>query len=624
MLFHAPVHEIAAQVCEGSLISQLRQDFIHAHGHEPSTSEVRFWEESIPVLTSVLLEAGLEYVDMMIEYALPLTSKYADVVLAGVHPVSGQPSYVVIELKRWSAAKPEEGEPLLCRVDSYARPVLNPIEQVRGYCDYLASFNGALAEFPERIAGVAYLYNATEFGISGLREEKLGVRGRLFSGERRDEFIAYLGELLAPESGAAAAEELLTGSIAPPKPLLTVAANEVREREQYVLLDEQRVAYEEVMHAVRRARRSANKEVVIVTGNPGSGKSAIALALLGELHRSGSTVLYATGSAALTKTMRKIAGARSREVQSLFTYFNSFITAEPNSVDVLICDEAHRIRETSANRYTPASHRTGRLQVEELIDAAHVPVFMLDEFQAVRPGELGTVNMIWKTAEERGIDCRIVSLSGNFRNSGSDEYLRWVTQLLDPPKSGPKSWQPERRMDLRTANSPQELEEFLHQQRSLGFSARITAGYCWRWLEAKPGEPLPKDVVIGDWARPWSLRGDRSVMGAPPAALWATDPAGFSQVGSVYTAQGFEYDWSGVILGPDLVWRNGKWVVDRAASKDPVFRKAVADDDVHRLILNTYKVLLTRGMAGTVIYSTDAATRVKLRELIETPVTAAL
>lgn len=179
-------------------------------------------------------------------------------------------------------------------------------------------------------------------------------------------------------------------------------------------------------------------------------------------------------------------------------------------------------------------------------------------------------------------------------------------------------------MDLRTANSPRELEEFLHQQRSLGFSARMTAGYCWRWSEAKPGEPLPKDVVIGDWARPWSLRGDRSVMGAPPAPLWATDPAGFSQVGSVYTAQGFEYDWSGVILGPDLVWRNGKWVVDRAASKDPVFRKVIADDDVHRLILNTYKVLLTRGMAGTVIYSTDAATRVKLRELIETPVTAAL
>jgi len=60
------------------------------------------------------------------------------------------------------------------------------------------------------------------------------------------------------------------------------------------------------------------------------------------------------------------------------------------------------------------------------------------------------------------------------------------------------------------------------------------------------GEPLPADVKIGDWTRPWNLKGERSIMGAPPSALWATDPAGFGQVGCVYTAQGFEYDWSGV------------------------------------------------------------------------------
>ncbi|MEV5592908.1 DUF2075 domain-containing protein [Streptomyces sp. NPDC052496] len=624
MLLNAPALKIAAHVSEGSLPFQLREKFLHAHGHEPSASEERLWEGGIPVLTSVLLDAGLDQVHMMIEYVLPLTSKRADVVLAGVHPESGQPSYVVIELKQWSSAELEEGEPLLCRVDSNTQPMLNPIEQVRGYCDYLASSNGALAGHSECIAGVAYLCNATEFGIAGLYEAGQSVRGRLFSGERRGEFMAYLKERLAPESGSAAAEALLTGKTGPSKQLMAVAAGEVREREQFVLLDEQRVAYEEVLDAVRRAQRSAHKEVVIVTGGSGSGKSAIALALLGEFHRSGFTVLHATGSATLTTTMRKTAGARSREVQNLFKYFNSFITAERNGVDVLICDEAQRIRETSANRYTRTSHRTGRPQVEELIDAARVPVFLLDELQIVRPGELGTVNMIQEAAESKGLSCQIVSLSGNFRSGGSDAYLRWVTQLLDPSKRGPKSWEPDGRMDLRTANSPQELEAFLDQQRSLGFSARMTAGYCWRWSEAKPGQPLAKDVTIGDWARPWNLKGDRSVMGAPPAALWATDPAGFGQIGSVYAAQGLEYDWSGVILGPDLLWRNGTWIVDRAASKDPVFRKATSDAEVRRLILNTYKVLLTRGMVGTMIYSTDAETRAKLGDLIGTPTTAAL
>lgn len=84
----------------------------------------------------------------------------------------------------------------------------------------------------------------------------------------------------------------------------------------------------------------------------------------------------------------------------------------------------------------------------------------------------------------------------------------------------------------------------------------------------------------------------------------------------MYTAQGFEYDWSGVIMGPDLVWRTDRWVVDRTASKDPIFTKATPDTEVDRLIRNTYKVLLTRGMVGTMIYSTDRETREKLRSLV--------
>lgn len=132
---------------------------------------------------------------------------------------------------------------------------------------------------------------------------------------------------------------------------------------------------------------------------------------------------------------------------------------------------------------------------------------------------------------------------------------------------------------------------------------------------AQTRKPSPARRRYRRLGPPWNLRGDRSVSGAPPAALWATDPAGFGQVGCVYTAQGFEYDWSGVIIGPDLLWRGDRWVTDRTASKDPVFKKSTSDDDVDRLIRNTYKVLLTRGMVGTVVFSTDSETREKLRQL---------
>ncbi|MGW3287872.1 DNA/RNA helicase domain-containing protein [Streptomyces sp. NPDC001002] len=605
------------QAFSEDLFHRLTDRFVHAHGYRPSGSEANSWRQSLPRLLDVLLEADLGDVHVFFEYQLPLTSKRADAVLAGVHPRTGEPSYVVVELKQWSNAESDEDDPLLCRVDSYSRPVLNPVEQVRGYCDYLAHFNGALSFTPDRIAGAAYLHNATEFGISGLYGVEQSERGRLFSEERRGEFVDFLKSRLSPASGATAADELAAGKIGPSKQLMAVAAREVREREEFVLLDEQRVAYETVMRAVRRAARADHKEVVVVTGGPGTGKSVIALSLLGELYRQGRTALHATGSASFTKTMRKVAGTRKREVQELFKYFNSFMTAERNGLDVLICDEAHRIRKTSENRYTRAEHRTGKRQIEELIDAARVPVFLLDEHQVVRPGEMGSLKDIRDAAAAKSLTCHEVSLDSQFRCGGSDAYLRWVVQLLNLEPGGPVPWEPDDRMRLHVANSPQEMEDFLQERRSQGFSARMSAGYCWKWTtKYADGQSLPTDVVIGDWARPWNVYGERGIAGAPPAALWATDPAGFGQVGCVYTAQGFEYDWSGVIMGPDLVWRGDRWITDRTESKDPVFKKSTADTDVDRLIRNTYKVLLTRGMIGTMIYSTDAETRAKLRELV--------
>ncbi|SCE46713.1 hypothetical protein GA0115242_139517 [Streptomyces sp. SolWspMP-5a-2] len=618
LLFRASARTISVMAFDTSLFHRLTDRFVHTHGYRPGPAEIRSWEQSLPVLAATLDDAGLGDVEVMIEYALPMNSKRIDAVLAGTHPVTGEPSYVLVELKQWSEAVPSEDDPVLCVLERYSGPVLNPIEQVRRYREYLVNFNGAVATHPHRVTGVAFLHNATEFGVGGLRSLEGAGGVRLFTGDRRGEFIDCLRALLSPLSpGAEAADALLAGKTVPSKQLMAVAAQEVREREQFVLLDEQQVAYRTVLNAVHRAKRSDTKEVVVVTGGPGTGKSVIALSLLGELYRSGVPALHATGSQSFTKTMRKVAGARKREVQDLFKYFNSFMATEKNSLDVLICDEAHRIRETSANRFTSAAHRTGRPQIEELMDVARVPVFLLDEHQVVRPGEMGTVADIRAAAALRGLACHVVPLDSQFRCGGSEAYLRWVVRLLGLEGDGPVVWDPDDRMRLLVAESPADLESFLDSRRAQGYSARMSAGYCWPWSpEPKPGSPLPLDVVIGDWARPWNLRGDRAVSGAPPSALWATDPAGFGQIGCVYTAQGFEYDWSGVIIGPDLLWRGDQWIINRAASRDPVFKRSVSEAEVRRLIRNTYKVLLTRGMVGTVVHSTDPETQEKLRELV--------
>jgi uncharacterized protein len=611
---------LAALADQGSVAEVMFEQMLYGLGVRPSPSEARSWARSIPVLAHDLVQAGLGNVEVLLEHRLPLSSRRVDAILAGAHPSTGAASYVVVELKQWSDADLYENDPRLVTVNGYGhRPRLHPLDQVRGYCEYLLDFLPALASDADSISGVAYLHNATEHGIAPLRPFPESRLAQMFTGERRADFLDFLRSRLAGDiSGAGYADAFLSSRAAPSRQLLAVAAEEIREREQFVLLDQQKLAFNLVLHATEDARAGDAKTVVIVTGGPGSGKSVIALSLLGELARRGRTVLHATGSRSFTQTLRKVAGRGSRRTQNLFKYFNSFTDAERNGLEVLILDEAHRIRETSANRYTPARLRIGRRQVDELIAAARVPVFLLDEHQVVRPGEMGTVEDIEAHARQANLAVVKVALDAQFRCGGSEEYLRWVLRLLGLTPGGPNSWAGDPAFSVHVAERPQEMEHFLRSKLEAGYGARIAAGYCWPWSDPRPDGSLEADVVIGDWARPWNVKGERAVGGAPPATLWATDPAGFGQVGCVYTAQGFEYDWNGVIIGPDLVWRRTGWAEIRSANKDPEFRNRakITDLEFGRLIRNVYKVLLTRGMIGTVLYSPDKETREFLASLI--------
>ncbi|MEE6274577.1 DNA/RNA helicase domain-containing protein, partial [Georgenia sp. MJ206] len=460
--------------------------------------------------------------------------------------------------------------------------------------------------------------------IADLWAVPLSDARRLFTGQRRGAFHDFLRSRLAPASGIEAADEFLTSAIRPSKQLLTVAAAEIQQREQFVLLDEQRVAYELVLRGVEEARRADSKTVIVITGAPGSGKSVIALSALGELARQGRAVLHATGSRSFTQTMRQVAGKGSTRTKNLFKYFNSFMDAEKNGLDVLILDEAHRIREKSVNRYTPKQLRErARPQVEELLDAARVPVFLLDEHQVVRPGEMGTVAEIENHAAGRGLRVRRVDLNAQFRAGGSAAYLAWVHRLLGLAdelggvgQSAPAQWKGDPFYQVDVADSVEELEGRLRARHDAGETARMTAGYCWPWSDPRKDGSLVHDVRIGEWSRPWNLKSDRAVGGAPPSSLWASDPAGFEQVGCIYTAQGFEYAWNGVVIGPDLVWRGDRWVTQRDRNKDPDFRSRSTVDDTtfDRLVRHVYKVLLTRGLRGTLIYSVDEETQAMLRE----------
>lgn len=616
-LLRSSAESMLAELLAHTAVPRLTRQFRIDQGYLPPASEVRSWESSLPVLMADLRDAGLEDVEVLVEHRLPLSSKRTDVIVCGEHPKTRDPSYLVVELKQWSTAQADPDDVELVRVAAYGdRCVLHPGRQVQNYVDYMADFVRVLDGHRDRIRGAAYLHNATQAGVASLRQRAETDTSRLFTGDERGRWLDYLQSRFAAGSGGApAADALVSSATAPSKQLMKLAAAEIQQQEQFVLLDEQEVAYRMVLNAVAKAIRGDHKSVVIVTGGPGSGKSVIALSLLGELYRTGRTAEHATGSKAFTETLRKVAGARQPRVKQLFGYFNQFAHDDPNSLDVLILDEAHRIRENSNNRFTPRTKRSTQPQIHELLDVARVPVFLLDEHQVVRPGEIGTVAEIKQAAARRSLDVQLVELDAQFRSGGSRLYETWVLRLLGLADGGPVDWTGDDNYTLRVVDSPQELEDFLASRLALGYGARMTAGFCWPWHDAERGQPLPDDVVIGQWARPWNNKNERAHGDAPGRSLWATQDGGFGQVGCVYTAQGFEYDWSGVILGPDLVWRDGQFRADVSASRDGAFKgRGAASFDT--FVRNVYKVLLTRGMMGTVLYSTDEQTRRMLKGLI--------
>lgn len=591
------------------------------------TSEVASWQKSLPILLTDLADAGLGDVEVLLEHRLPHSKQRIDVVLCGVHPRTGQSSFVFIELKQWSKAESYLSE--VINVPGLPGRHLHPAEQVHRYRQYFVDHTPALVERPQAAHGLAYLHNASRTDVASLLQDNPSPTSRVFTMDDKAAMGEHLNALLDPaverRANIESGDEFSGFTHRPTKPLLELAAAEIKDREQFVLLDEQRVAYELVLHAVERSRAAQTRTVVIVEGGPGSGKSVIALSLLGELARRGLGVHHATGSKSFTMTMRKYAGRGNTRVQGLFKYFNAYVGSEPRELDVLICDEAHRIREKGVDRFTKKDRRErADRQVNELVNVATVPVFLLDEHQVVRPGEMGSLKEITTAARALGCEVEVVRLHDQLRCGGSVSYDTWVARLLglgsaEPPIPWSKlAGQLDEGLTLTTAASPEALESWvLRQQAQHGGVGRLAAGFCWPWsnpVNSPDGLRLVDDVQIGEWKRPWNAKGEKTVPDVPGSSYWATDERGFGQVGCIYTAQGFEYDWSGVIFGKDLVRRDGMWRPVRANSKDSEVKKA---DELHfgALIKNTYKVLLTRGMRGTAIFSEDPETQEFLEEM---------
>jgi uncharacterized protein len=613
-LYAGTSKDFITDATRNGIARKLERSFLDAFHYKPSLQEVMSWQNSLFRMAFALQEGDFMDHGVLLEYQLPLSSMRLDCMVTG-HSDGGQPYSVIVELKQWSDVEESNAEDCVTTwVAGSKKDILHPSRQVGQYEEYLRDMHSVFVNGEVGLRSCAFLHNLSynpENEIFAPRHAHVLKQYPAFAGDQQDNLITYMGDLLRAGGGQKVLEEVLKSKFAPSKKLLEHTSQVVQDQKAYVLLDSQQVVFAKVLAEAREGAKASKlkKTVVLVHGGPGTGKSVIALHLLGRLSGESLNVMHLTGSKAFTENMRKVVGSRAA---AQFGYFNVNKKGElpPNQFDALVLDEAHRLRDTSKDRFTKPVDWSGLPQIDELIHIARVSVFFIDDRQIVRPGEVGSSELIAEAAKRAGAKLLEYELDAQFRCSGSDGFINWVDNTLDVRRTANVLWTQSDPYEFRIVASVAELERKIREKATEG-SARLVAGFCWPWSNPNPDGSLTSDVQVDAWSMPWNARPDagRLGKGIPKSAFWASDPGGLDQVGCIYTAQGFEFDYVGIIFGLDLRydWDQNEWVGDKKKSHDTVVKRS--NDQFLGLVKNTYRVLFTRGIKGCYVHFMDEGTR---------------
>ncbi len=603
-LYEGTIQQFKDDVLDNKIGDILKKRFEDYYKRSSNEREVRSWNNSLTKFKDVLDASQLSDNNIIVEYELPFSEKRVDVLLFG-RDEKEDDNIIIVELKQWSNEYVQDSEDegiVIVDYGNFKKLEPHPSLQVEGYFWHLKDY---MTIFEENkfalLSAFVYCHNYTRGTNEVLylpKFEKSINEYPLFSKQERIDLGNYIKRKLNKGKGKEVLERFNFSILKPSKKLLEHTGEMINQQQIFHLIDEQITSYKTIMSKAKKISKSKEKAVVIVPGGPGTGKSVIALEVMGELLRSGIEVVHATGSSAFTNTLRKILGVRS---STQFKFFNSFMNHK--EVEVLICDEAHRMRKTSENRYTSRRLRTGEPQIDELIKVAKLSIFFIDEHQVVRPNEIGSIELIKESAKKLGVKEENIhhmpELKTQFRCGGSAQYLNWVENILKIDENGDKIYmKDENKIEFTIVDSPEELKKKIDEKnKEKKNSSRIVASFCWPWSKPRIDGTLVNDVKIGDFEMPWEKKDQ--------FWKWATDDSGMTQVGTVYTAQGFEFDYIGIIFCRDLVWNKEK--KDWEAKPENSYDKEAKRNNPHLLkhLKNVYRVLLSRAHKGVYVYFMD-------------------
>ena len=608
IVYHSTLAGFAEDVTANRIEERVATGLRRELGLRASPQEIRSFRNSLQALHMALDGSGVPAdAGVALEYNLPQSGKRVDFLLTG-RDADGAKNLVVVELKQWEEAWRTEQEGI---VETYLgggrQRTVHPSRQAWTYASFFEDYVETVSTEGISLRPCAYLHNCRsphELRHPFYREHL--ERAPAFLRDDVQKLRAFVGQYVTEGDGGALLYRIEGSRIRPSKELSEAVRGMLAGNPEFVLLDEQKLVYETGLALARKAS-TERKQVFLVEGGPGTGKSVVALHLLVALTGEGQLVHYASRNSAPREVYKaRLKGTRSRKsIDNLFKGTGSYHQTEPDTFDTLVVDEAHRLNEKSG-----LYGNLGENQVYEIIRSARCSIFFLDESQRVTWQDIGRKEEIHRWAAASGAEIVEGELPSQFRCNGSDGYLSWVDHTLQIRDTAQPTLEG---IDypFRVFDDPQSLRAEIVRCNRLRNRSRLVAGYCWEWKSKKDASAMDIELPEHGFAMQWNLARDQG--------LWSVQPDSVDQVGCIHTCQGLELDYVGVIIGPDLVVRGGEVVTDataRARSDRSVrgYRKALrsrpgeARRRADEIIRNTYRTLLTRGQRGCFVFCTDPET----------------
>lgn len=616
------VAELRQLLKNGSLLEKVTEGYRSNFGLESTDTERASWLQSIPALLEILDDPAFDDLQVIIELQMPVGAERADVVLIG--GASDARKGLIVELKQWSSVSvmTDTREVEVGGIGLQQHPSI----QALNYKGKLHFFNAAMHSYD--LKAVVFLHNADARDKEQLTNVAPDwvAEAPIFTGEPSDR--EELTDLIRAH--------LLPCHLPPDEHRHVCQAPYRQSRHLFDLIRAhgQQIAQNaekalattgmgltaqqaRIKNDVLRALDAGEEKTFIVQGAPGSGKTLLAVSLLLKALERGKKTILALRNNRLQAVLRQVLDEVYPGASGCMMYFEPRrgvgIAQYSGRVDFLIVDEGQRMEK----RIMP-----------QVLQKAPLSVIFLDETQRLNPPEQGTIQNFRETAESLGRKPQVYSLPAMVRCSGGEPYQQWVEMLLSEPErheelrlSG-QTWR--EHYSFAVCASIEELLERLITLRSQANRVALVASFT-----ESPGNysgvSHPDNLRIGypltsgfdlyknsNITIPWLMKPNEY------KAYWLGGQSNkLEKVASIYGAQGFESDYVGVVWGRDLVYRNGKWQLgDPNICYDRIDGLITGRRGNHRwsggaldLVLNRYRIFLTRGIKGTFLFCEDEETR---------------